>query len=368
MTISAKQDLFAIIMAGGKGERFWPQSRVSNPKPLLRLVGDLSLVEQTVERVRRILPPENILVVTNGDYVPSMRSLLPFIPSANVIGEPIGRDTAPCVALALAVVKKMASVPNPAIIFLPADHMIGDSDYFASLLDDCSNLSLKNRIVTIGVAPRHPSPGYGYIVCGQAIQTPLKTKFHEVKSFREKPDSDTAKNLLELGNCRWNSGIFVGTFNSIFDAFKKHSPCLQKAVDSFGVAIGENRLEECLAKTYPELEKISFDCAILEKCSGMIAADYDSEWDDVGSWTALRRQISATDSSGNVVRGTHFGLGTKDCVIVGDSKRLIATIDTQDIVIVNTEDATLVCSAKSAQRIKELVLLLGKDPELSKFL
>jgi len=361
------KDVFAIIMAGGKGERFWPQSRVSRPKQLLRLIGKLTLIEQTVNRLKPLVPAENIIVITNNDYVAPMQSLLTEIPKDNIIGEPFGRDTAPCVALAAGLVSAKTDNPNAVMIVVPADHVINDGTAMIKVLSDCAEVAVDGKIVTIGVNPSFPSTGYGYIRCEDRIENQLDTKFYISGGFREKPDSETAEKFLEEGSYKWNSGMFVWSVSTIMDAFKKHAPDLAKGAEVLKNALLDGDFASKLKEQYKLFEKVSIDYAIMEKVDNVVVAECAFDWDDIGSWTAIRNQINPS-ANNNVVMGMHVGLDTKDCIIVGDSHHLISTIDVEDLIIVHTEDATLVCKSQSAQRVKEIVHKLSENPELKGFL
>ncbi|NOY74836.1 MAG: mannose-1-phosphate guanylyltransferase [Kiritimatiellaeota bacterium] len=358
--------IFAVIMAGGKGERFWPQSRAARPKQLLRLIGDLTLIEQTVARLTPLVPPSNIIVVTNEDYVSPMRELLD-IPNENIVGEPIGRDTAPCVALAAALVASKTDDPNAVMLVLPADHVIKDKEALNVVLSDCAKLAASGKIVTIGVNPTFPSTGYGYIKCGAPLSVDCATTFYESAGFREKPDSETARAFIEAACYKWNSGMFAWSVSTIFNAFEKYAPNLENGAKAIIKSIEKNTFEDDLKPLYASFEKISVDYAIMEKVDNVVVAECAFDWDDVGSWTALRNQLVA-DSDGNVVKANHIGVNTKNSIIVGESPHLIATIDIDDLIIVHTDDATLVCRSKSAQRVKEIVHKLADDDSLKEYL
>ena len=362
-----KKDVFAVIMAGGKGERFWPESRVSRPKQLLRLLGDLTMIEQTVNRLKPLMPAENIMVITNAGYVDSMQSLLTELPPENIIGEPCGRDTAPCVALAAALVASKTDNPDAVMVVLPADHVINDVDAMVAVLSDCAEIAAGGKIVTIGVNPAFPSTGYGYIKCEDPIDTGLKTKFYVSGGFREKPDLNTAEEFLAAGCYKWNSGMFAWSVSTIMDAFRTHSPALAKGAEILKESVQNGTFESELKTQYEGFEKISIDYAVMEKVNNVVVAECAFDWDDVGSWTALKNQIKPTEDN-NVVRGLHVGLDTKNCIIFGDSNHLISTIDVDNLIIVNTEDATLVCKSDSAQRIKEIVHKLGENPDWKGFI
>ncbi len=360
------KNLYAVIMAGGKGERFWPQSRQANPKPLLKLVGDLTLIEQTVDRLKLLIPTENIIIITNKDYISPMISLLPQLPASNVIGEPVGKDTAPCIALATSIIQARNTSKDATMIVLPADHVIKDTQYFVSTLKDCIVQARKNKIVTIGIEPGFPSTGYGYIHCGEQISENCETKFFKSLGFKEKPDLKTATRFIEEKCYKWNSGIFIWTIGTISAAFKKYTPSIANAIEKISQAITKNEFSKNLDEIYPSFEKVSIDYAIMEKTENVVVAEFASYWDDVGSWTALRNQIHPSENN-NIIRGLVLPLDTENSIIVSDSNHLIATVDLKDVIVVHTDDVTLVCNAKSAQKIKELVHKLSTNKELAKF-
>jgi len=361
-----KDNLYAVIMAGGKGERFWPQSRMSHPKQLLRLIGNLTLIEQTVERLSPLLSPQNIFIITNADYVAPMKSLLPSLPKENIVGESVGRDTAPCVALATAMVKARAKSDKAIMIVLPSDHSIGNSEALLETISDTIPFAEEGKLVTIGIPPSGPSTGYGYIHCGPVISSKGAVKFHECLGFKEKPSLEKAEELLREGCYKWNSGIFIWSVAAISKAFELHAPALAKAIPLIQKAAEQGKLVDLLQSEYEKLERISIDYAVMEKADNIVVAEASFPWDDVGSWTALRNQIRP-EQNNNVVRGLHVGIDSKNCIVVGDATHLIATIDVDDLVIVHTDDATLVCNARSAQRVKEMVKLISSHPELSSF-
>ncbi len=360
-------NFYAVVMAGGKGERFWPQSRANHPKQLLRLIGNLTLLEQTVERLKPLVPAKNILIITNQDYVAPMQSLLTNLPSENIIGEPIGRDTAPCVALATGIVRAKAGNDDAVMFLLPADHVIRNVQAMRKELEDCAKLANdKDSIVTIGVNPTSASTGYGYIKCGEQLPDGTNTKFYKSLGFKEKPNIETAEKFINDGNYKWNSGIFIWSVKTIMNAFKQHAPRLDAMAKRFTEASIQNNIEHALADEYKQCDKISIDYAVMEKVENVIVAECSFDWDDVVSWTALRNQVRP-DKENNVVRGLFESIDSTNNIVVSDSKHLIAAIDVEDLIIVHTDDATLVCNAKSAQRIKELVHNLGVNPKLSTF-
>lgn len=365
--MTEQKDFYAIVMAGGKGERFWPQSRVSHPKQLLRLIGNLTLIEQTVERLVPLVPRKNILVITNEDYVEPMRKLLDDLPPNNIIGEPVGRDTAPCVALAAGIIKARSDNDNAVMVTLPSDHIIRDTDSLIQVLSDCAAPARDGQIVTIGITPTCANTGYGYIHCGEKLAYNTETNFCKSLGFREKPNLETAEKLLADGNYKWNSGMFVWSVKAIRDAFKTYAPDLEDLACELEQAERDGKLFEILPGAYQDCQKISIDYAVMEKVDKVAVAECSFDWDDVGSWTALRNQMRPNEDN-NVVRGLFESIDATDNIVVSDGNHLVAAIDVKDLIIIHTDDATLVCNAKSAQRIKELVHQIGSNPDLSSFI
>lgn len=362
-----KTSAYAVVMAGGKGERFWPQSRLSNPKQLLRLLGNLTLIEQTIDRLSGLFSYSRIIVVTNKNYVAPMRSLLSHLPEGNIIGEPEGKDTAPCIATAAAYIRRITQESDPVICLFPSDHIISDNAAFCSTVHDSIEVAGKTgNIVTLGIKPNAPMTGYGYIEVGDILDYHRRTVFRKVCGFKEKPSLLLSEQYVADGFHRWNSGIFVMNHSSFVKALKQFAPDIYQFYHSVLAFYADQEPEEKLAELYGKIHEISIDYAVMEKTDNIITAEASFDWDDVGSWTSMRNQIQPVDHN-NVVRGLHAGLDTQDCIIIGNSNHLIATVDVKDLVIVATEDATLVCNAKSAQRIKELVKLISAQSDLEKF-
>lgn len=359
---------YAAIMAGGCGERFWPQSRISRPKQLLRLLGNLTLIEQTIARLLPLFEPERILIITNRDYVAPMRSLISAIPPENIVGEPIGKDTAVCAAFAAATIRAKASAcEDPLLCFFPADHIIHDKAAFQQNIRDClAFMENSKSILTIGVEPTSPSIGYGYIETGDPIDSGLPTAFHKALSFREKPDLATAEAYLKTGRFKWNAGAFFLHVSTIQKAFREFAPEIASVYERM-LAVLQGGSKETMELVYSSAPRISFDYAVMERCRDIAVADCSFEWDDAGTWSSMRNQIAPGENN-NVVRGIHVGLDTTNSTIITSPAHLIATVDLDDVIIVHTDDATLVCNGKSAQRIKELLKLIEARPELRSFL
>ena len=367
---------FVIIMAGGRGERFWPVSREKMPKQLLTLLGKSSFLQQAVDRVLPLVPAKNIFVITNEAQLPEVRKQLPKIPKQNLIAEPIGRDTCAAVTLGAALVGTRSTTGVMAV--LPADHVIPDGKKFQQVLSDAFDLAGRGRaIITIGIKPSGPDTGYGYIHIGPELPPAqgakkTKTTFYRAERFVEKPHFDRALEYVNSGQYRWNAGMFVWSFVTITEGLQKHQPEMYAACQRwFKVASNPPKLARALAKEYPEIKKVSIDYALMEHAQNVIVADGAFEWDDLGSWTALARHLKA-DPEGNcavadfvhvdAARNIIFDARTKD------RRTPIAVVGLRDSILVQTDDAVLLAHKSQAQKVKELVRKLGEDAKLKKLL
>ena len=342
---------YAIILAGGKGERFWPLSTTRQPKQLLALVGDRPLLAQAVDRLDGLIPPERTYVITNQDLVDGCRAAAPRLPAANIIGEPIGRDTAAAVALAAAIVKRQD--PGGCFCILTADHVIGDLRIFQKTLERGFELAGREDVlITIGIKPTFPSTGFGYIDSGTARDD----LFLKVNRFVEKPDAATAKEYVESGSFYWNSGMFIWSVAALEQAFQSHRPVLAGLI---GRLVSARDLPRAITEEYPKLEKISIDYALMEKAPNIVMAKGLFSWDDVGSWTALEHHFPH-DAAGNVVIGAGQQVGARNNIIFSRD-RLTAVVGLDDVIVVQAEGVTLVCAKDRAQDIKKLVEQLRAD-------
>ena len=368
------KDRFVIIMAGGKGERFWPVSREKTPKQLITLLGDRSFLQQAVDRVLALVSIKNILVITNAAQAPEVHRQLPRLPKENLIAEPVGRDTCAAVTLGAALVGARSTTGVMAV--LPADHVIDDEKKFQQVLSDGFDLAGRGQaIITIGIKPTEPATGYGYIRVGEALPPPqgvraYKTAFHRAEQFVEKPHLDKALEYLNSGQYRWNAGMFIWSFVTITEGLQKHQPEMYQACQRwFKVAANSAKLNQLLAKEYPGLKKISIDFALMEHAHNVIVANGVFEWDDLGSWTALGRHLKP-DAEGNcavadfvhvdAARNIIFDARTKD------RRAPIAVVGLRDSILVQTDDATLLAHKSQAQKVKELVKRLAEDPRLKR--
>ncbi len=363
-----QRNVYAVIMAGGKGERFWPQSRTHRPKQFLNLIGEATMIELTVERLHPLLPVENILVITNREYVDAVRTLMPFLPPENVIGEPAARDTAPCAALAAGIVKARGG-EEAITILLPADHMIRRADDLVGVLADLVFFVREHpeHICTIGVPPNEPATGYGYIQCGEELEPSGETRLFHSLGFREKPDRATAERFLEDGSYRWNCGMFLFQVRALEREMRRQCPELAEMLEQVRGFVEAGTLETSLPSLFGRQQKRSIDYAVMEHADSMVVAECRFDWDDIGSWTALKNHLSP-DAGGNIATGLFAGLDAHNLIVSGQPNHLVAAIGVSDLVIVTTPDATLVCRTDQAQRIKELLSSFGLRPELHPFL
>jgi mannose-1-phosphate guanylyltransferase len=365
---------FVIIMAGGRGERFWPVSREKTPKQLLTLLGKKSFLQEAVERVLPLVPAKNIFVITNEAQLPQVRKQLPKIPKENLVAEPMGRDTTAAVTLGAALVGARSTTGVMAV--LPADHVIPDEKKFQQVLADGFDLASRGRaIVTIGIKPTGPDTGYGYIRVGEALPAPegvkrYKTVFHRAEQFVEKPYFDKAVEYVNSGQYRWNAGMFIWSFVTVTEGLQKHQPEMYAACQRwFKVAANPAKLNKVLAKEYPDIKKVSIDYALMEHAQNVIVADGDFEWDDLGSWTALARHLKP-DAEGNCAVADFIHVDAARNIIFDarskDRRTPIAVVGLRDSILVQTDDAVMLAHKSQAQKVKELVKRLAEHPQLKK--
>lgn len=344
---------YAVIMAGGKGERFWPLSREKLPKQFLSLLGGRSLIQQTYERICGIFSPKEILVVTGKDFVELVKEHLPELPPQNIIAEPEGRNTAPCIGLAAMLL--FQNDREAVMAVLPADHFVGDKEAFCFSLQKAMELAAGGEaLVTIGITPVRPETGYGYIRKAKEE----KEGIFWAAGFVEKPDLKTALCYLRSGDYFWNSGIFVWKAALILQKIKKHLPLLYSDLEKISNALGTEREQKTLEEIFPSLPAVSIDYGVMEKEEGFFVVRGDFPWDDLGSWSALSELLKEEEGYSN--KSHHIGLETSNCFVYGEGA-LIATLGVSDLIVVQTHDAVLVCAKDKAQKIRELVRLLKEN-------
>lgn len=346
-----KRTVFAVIMAGGKGERLWPLSNRKTPKPFLKFK-EMSLLQDTASRIEPLVPIDNIYVVTGEEFKELVYKQLPRLPKENVIAEPFGRGTAPCIGLAAIILEQISS--KGVMIALSTDHAIKKTDHFLNILKAAIEAGGSGEyLITLGIVPDHPATGYGYIRCGEIFEKHLNV--HKVQRFTEKPDEATARKFLQEGKYLWNSGIFIWRVDTILAEIKKHMPELYKGLIEIKSRLGKPDVNEAIKKVYQNQKSISIDYGVLEKSSRVLVIPADIGWSDIGDWTALEA-ILEKNGSGNIIQAKHLVMDTKDSIIFSsDDQKLIATIGLENVVIIDAGDALLVMDKKRAQEVREMV-------------
>lgn len=333
----------AVIMAGGRGTRFWPRSRGLRPKQFLAMVGEETLLHQTVARLEGAFDFKDIFILTTEELAAETRRMLPMLPAKNVLVEPEGRNTAPCLALALVAIERR--VAEGVMVVLSADSWIGDREQFLADIDIAvTHASEKRDLVTFGIRPTYPETGYGY------IETEGEGEVLGVNAFREKPSYEKAVEYLESGQHFWNAGMFVWTLRDLRSELLSHCPEILTPLDEWAAAGADAK---ALAKAYGRLPKLSIDYALLEKSDRVAVVPAHFRWSDVGSWPAVV-EFHEADSSGNVVIGDAILMETTNCAIFG-GQRLIAATGISDLIVVDEADALLICRKDRAQDVKLIV-------------
>ncbi len=350
------QNIFGVILAGGSGTRFWPLSRHKKPKQLIPLLSGRTTLEITVERLLPFIPAENLLVVTNREqYADVVANLSTYIDAQQIIAEPKGRNTAPAIALAAQILDDKAG--NDAIMMVfPADHYIGDQERFHAHLKRAAECAADNNLVTLGIKPNRPETGYGYIQGGEPLASNSATglKAFTVKRFVEKPDYRTAAIYLMNGDYFWNSGIFIWKTGVILEEINKITPALGKSLADFAKTIRSEESQTALEKLYNEVESISIDVGIMEKSQRVTIVPADFSWSDLGSWDSLDElELSPFPDKLPVLN-----IGATDNTVY--TRKLTALIDVENLLVVETDDALLICRKGSTQQVKEVVAELDR--------
>jgi mannose-1-phosphate guanylyltransferase/mannose-6-phosphate isomerase len=365
MTFPDHPKRFAVILAGGSGTRFWPLSRETFPKQMLQIIGEDSLLHQTIKRLDGFIPPENIYIITTKDLTQDIRfhiqSLGNMANKIHVITEPVGRNTAPAIGLAAIILKKTA--PDSVMVVLPADHLIKDLKEFHQALQIGLNGAEKEYLVTLGIKPKHPETGYGYLKTDPAARVEMEGLL-KVERFVEKPDLETAKTYFSHGGYFWNSGIFIWKTSKILSEIKKHLPSLVSSLNDMEPFLSEKTGGpggdiSKVAELYASLDSISIDYGVMEKSNDVMMVPSNFGWSDLGNWTALD-EIFEKDRDGNILKGNAIDLGSRDSIIFG-GERLVTTIGLNNMVLVDTPDALLVSSKEKVQDVKKIVERLKRE-------
>ncbi len=342
-------DLFAVIMAGGVGSRFWPRSKEKSPKQLLKIFGEYTMIQQTVERLSGIIPNENIYIITNKIQKPEIINQLPEIPCDNVIEEPFGRNTAACIGLASVLIQKKSK--DAVTIILPSDHIIKNIEAFHDTLLNAADFAFKSGgLVTIGIVPTRPETGYGYI---QIDERKVSENIYKVYTFAEKPNYATAMRFMESGDFLWNSGMFIWRTDAVLDEIKLYMPDLADGLKKIKESINTPDYDKILNNVYGRLKNISIDYGIMEKSNKVFLTKGEFVWSDVGSWEEVY-QLSEKKPDGNVLNGNIYTDMTVDSYVFSPEK-FTAVIGVENLIIINTDDALLVCRRDQAQEVKKVI-------------
>ncbi|MEM7696794.1 MAG: sugar phosphate nucleotidyltransferase [Verrucomicrobiota bacterium] len=343
--------VYALILAGGSGTRFWPLSRDVRPKQLLALFDEETLIEKTVNRLNGLVPPERILVLTSQTQVEAIRKTLPGVPADNIVAEPARRDTAPAIALAAGWIA--ARDPDAVMVALPADQLITDEAGFQKVLSIAADYASRSEaVVTLGISPDWPCPSYGYIERGTLIEETDGQAIYSVASFKEKPSPEIAETYLAAGNFTWNAGIFVWSLATLRRELSEHCGALDEFIGKLAEAPD---FEAYVAEHFPHLEKVSIDYALMENATEVTTIDASVGWDDVGGWPSVAKYLEI-DESGNSSRGPVLALDSRDNIIFSDGDQpIVALLGVNNLIIVQTKDATLVANRECADEIKQLV-------------
>lgn len=341
--------LYAVIMAGGIGSRFWPQSRKARPKQFVDIFGDGTLIQNTVSRLQGMVPPERCLVVTHERYVDQVQQQLPAIPPENILAEPISRNTAPCIAYAATVLQ--ARDPDATMLVLPADHLIRNVKRFQETLHVAIEQAQQpGALVTLGILPTHPETGYGYLQFERPpdfdVQVP---QAFPVRTFAEKPDEETAERFIDSGDFLWNSGMFIWRAETILAQMKRHLPEVCQAFSGLGEAADP----EAVRAAYEASPRISIDYGVMERANMVFVVPSSFGWSDVGDWRAVY-EASEKDALGNALHNQVILHDSSRCLVQADS-RLVVLVGIHDTVVVDTEDALLICKREHAQQVKHIV-------------
>jgi len=351
--------MYAVLMAGGMGTRFWPISRKAFPKQLLRFAGKKTMLQQTYERIKPLTPPEKIIVITNADLKDEIEKQLPAIPAENIIGEPEGRNTGPCIGLAASFIQSQAS-ENEIMVVLPADHLVSKvSEFRNTLKAGMAYVQTHDVLITLGVQPEYPETGYGYIQVDNKIESIKGKDVYKVKTFAEKPNLDTAERFIKSGDFLWNSGMFIWSVKTIMREIEEHLPELYEDLILIKEKVGRSGFKKIISEVYKRTKPISIDYGIMEAAGNVCVIKSNFGWNDLGSWEAVYN-ISQKDDMENVCH-------SKKCILIDAKnnyfhapKKLVAAVDVEDLVLVEMDDAILICKKERSQDVKEIVDFLKR--------
>jgi mannose-1-phosphate guanylyltransferase len=349
---------YAVIMAGGSGTRLWPLSRRDRPKQALKLVGERTMFQHAVDRLAPLFSPAQIMVVTKADHIKLLASQTPDLPIDNFVVEPEGRGTAP--AIGLVALHLQRRDPAAVMAVLTADHFITDTQGFRKVLAAAARLAQTGHLCTLGIKPASPATGFGYIQQGESLGTEAGFPVFRVKRFFEKPGQADAVQMLASGDYSWNSGMFIWRVDRILAEFQRQMPEFYAQLSELGTVLGTPDYLEKINHLWPQVVEQTIDYGIMEGAQDVAVIPVDIGWSDVGSWTSLF-ELLPVDTAGNILTGAHVAIDTRNTLVLGGGKRLIATIGVEDLVIVDTEDALLICTKEREQDVRAVVKQLKQE-------
>ncbi len=356
--------LHGVIMAGGSGTRFWPKSRKSKPKQLQNIFSKRTMIQETLDRIKPLIDTNNTLIITGRSHAEELKKQVPEIPDQNIIIEPVGRNTAPCIGLAALYIKRKD--PQGVMAVLASDHLIKDEKEFLNLLSVAKMVAEeKGYLITLGIRPKKPETGYGYIQYGEEILAINNKKIFKVNRFIEKPKKEVAEGFLSSGNYLWNSGMFIWKADTILNMIEIHLPELYQGLMRIDNVISTDKERDTIEEVYSGIESISIDYGIMEKAKYVAVIPCDPGWSDVGCWNSIP-EVLPCDEDGNVIIGKHIGIDTSGSIIHAPHK-LIATIGIKDMIIIETEDALLICPRERGEDVKKMVETM-KEKSMDEYL
>jgi mannose-1-phosphate guanylyltransferase len=360
--------VYAVIMAGGSGTRFWPKSTKSLPKQFLNLFGEGTMIQNTAKRIEPIIPQERIMVVTNQSYVPIVKEQLPKVPADNIVGEPVAKNTAPCVAIAAELLQKKD--PDAVMVVLPADHHITDPDRFMDILRTAvAKAESGNHLVTIGITPDRAETGFGYIHGDLANSEQLEgNALNPVQAFTEKPNVKKAEEFLASGEYFWNSGMFVWKASTVLKEIENHLPEMYAELEVASRELYTGMHQASISDFYHACESISIDYGIMERSDSVFVVPGEFGWNDVGSWTAVY-ELATKNQAGNAIQANYCTVAeAENNLIVSESGKMISLVGVDNIAVVETENAILICNLNTAQGVKQIVEQLKENKNFHNFL
>ncbi len=358
--------VFGVIMAGGKGERFWPLSNSKRPKQLLSITDDKSMLQVTIDRLKGYIPCERTMIVAGKIIKDAILECCPDVTENTMLCEPFGRNT--CLAIGYAAIHIQKMDPEGVMVVLSADHLIQPAEKLIATIKAGTEIaSHQDKLITIGIVPSRAETGYGYIELGEEKWTVEGIEVSDVLAFKEKPRPLVAQQYYYGRKHLWNSGMFIWSVSSILKAFEEHMPEMHQQLMQYGEKIGTSEEEKATLKLYEEAEPISIDVAILEQAENVLTLHGKFTWDDVGSWMAMQRFMDI-DKENNVIIGSTVMVDTYESTVINDNNGIIATIGVTDLVIVKTGDVVMVAHKTQLDRIKDLLSKIGADENLKKYL